>query len=197
MLPSSALRIADGTAFAAGPFGDSSAVRSWDARNGATMHPQTLEARVERLEERVTNLEELPARMDTLSTQISQLREEMHSGFSDLRDGLQAEIRAGDDQVMDHARELYAALKAQIQAVDERLVREIHAVDERLMNEIRVGDERVMSEVRKHHEELKTQIQDVDERVMHHTRLLYEDLKADLKLIKEGQSAGRRRRPKS
>ena len=62
------------------------------------MPPQTLEARVERLEERVTKLEDLPARMDALSTQISQLREEMHSGFSNLREELRTEIRAGDEE---------------------------------------------------------------------------------------------------
>jgi predicted transport protein len=122
----------------------------------------------------VTTLEELPARMDTLSTQISQLREEMHSGFSDLREGLRAEIHAGDDQVMDHARELHASLKAEIQALDER----------------------VINQARTLHASLKAEIQALDERVMKQARTLYEDLKADLKLIQEGQSAGRRRRPK-
>lgn len=86
------------------------------------MDLQTLAARVERLDERVTTLEELPGRMDALSTQISQIREEMHSGFSSVRDELRAEIRAGDDRVMDHARELYSALKAQTQAGDEQIM---------------------------------------------------------------------------
>jgi predicted transport protein len=167
--------IDDGTVFTAGPFDASRSFADAGPTNGPTMPPQPLEARVERLEERVTKLEELPARMDALSTQISQLREEMQSGFSNVRDGIRAEIRAGDDQVMEHARELYESLKEQIQA----------------------GDERVVSEDRRLHEELKTQIQAVDERVMNHARMLYEDLKADLKLIKEGQSPGRRRRPKS
>src|SRR5688572_15950715 len=86
------------------------------------MPPQILVARVERLEERVTKLEELPARVDALSTQVSQLREEMHSGFSNLRDELRTEIRVGDDRVMEHARELCEALKEQIQAGDEQIM---------------------------------------------------------------------------
>jgi vacuolar-type H+-ATPase subunit H len=138
------------------------------------MPRQTIEARVEHLEERVTTFEELPARMDALSTQISQLREEMHGGFSDLRDGLRAEIRAGDDRVMEHARELFAYLKEQIQAVDER----------------------VMSEARRLHEELKGRIQTGEERIMNHSRILYEDLKASLALITE-ERTGRRHRPKA
>ena len=141
------------------------------------MLPQTLEARVERLETRVTDLEEIPARMDALSTQISQVREAMHSGFSSLRDELQAEIRLGDDRVMEHARELHRYLKAQIQA----------------------GDEQVMNQTRMLYEDLKVQIQASNDRVMNHARMLHDDLKADLKLIGEGQSSGprRRRRPKS
>ena len=139
------------------------------------MPPQTLEARVEGLEQRVTTFEELPARLDALSTQVSQLREEMHSGFSNLRDELRAEIRAGDDQVMDHARELQGSLTLEIQA----------------------GDERVMNWGRGNFEDLRAAIEAGDERVMNHARMLSEDLKADIKLIREGQSAGRRRRPKS
>ena len=138
------------------------------------MPPQTIDARVERLVERVTNLE-LPGRMDALSTQISQLGEEMHRGFSNLRDELRGEIRAGDDQVMEHARELYESLKSEIQA----------------------GDERVRNWAQGNFDDLRAAIAAGDERVMNHARMLYEDLKADLKSIKEGQSAGRRWRPKS
>jgi hypothetical protein len=49
------------------------------------MRPQALERRVESLEQRVTVLEQLPARMDHLAVQISQLRDEMHAEFSEVR----------------------------------------------------------------------------------------------------------------
>ena len=94
-----------------------------------SMSPQTLVRRVEKLEERVTILEELPARIDDLRLQISQLRDEMrgefsavrgemNSGFAALREEMRAgddetrrvlgdEIRAGDAEVMSHARALH------------------------------------------------------------------------------------------
>src|SRR5262245_53270847 len=140
--------------------------------------------------------------MDVLSTQISQLREEMHSGFSTLRDGLRAEIREGDDRVMEHVRELYfslreenTSLRVQIQGGDEETRRslreEIRAGDEEtrrvLREEIRAGDE----ETRR---VLREEIRAGDERVMNHARMLYEDLKADLAKLHEAWP--RRRRPR-
>jgi cell division protein FtsB len=78
------------------------------------MRPQTLERRVESLEQRVTVLEQLPARVDNLAAQISQLRDEMHAEFSEvrnqmylLRDELLGSVKAGNAEVMAQARALY------------------------------------------------------------------------------------------
>jgi hypothetical protein len=72
------------------------------------MQPQTLEGRVESREQRVTILEQLPARVDALGAQISQLREAMHAEFSAVR----TEMRAGDHEIMTHARVLHEDMKA-------------------------------------------------------------------------------------
>jgi hypothetical protein len=130
--------------------------------NGATMRRQTLEARVERLEARVTKLEELPARMDALSTQISQLREEMHREFSNVGD----EIRAGDEGVI-------RTLREEIRAGDEGVIRT-------LREEIRAGDE----ETRR---VLRAEMRAIADEIMGQARMLYEDMNAKLKIIQEGQ----------
>jgi len=49
------------------------------------MRTQPIESRVISLERRVTHLEQLPARIDDLTSQISQLRTEMHGEFSAVR----------------------------------------------------------------------------------------------------------------
>ena len=49
------------------------------------MPPQVLVTRVESLETRVTALEQLPARLDDLTSQVVQLRSDMHAEFSALR----------------------------------------------------------------------------------------------------------------
>jgi len=54
------------------------------------LKPQTIEREVEGLKERVTKLEELPARVDDLTGQILQLRAEMGSEFSAVREQIAA-----------------------------------------------------------------------------------------------------------
>ena len=98
------------------------------------MPRQSVVARVERFEERVTILEELPSRVDALSTQISQVRDEMHREFSNVHN----EIHAGDDAVMDHARELHESLKAQIQAVDDRVMNHTRMLHEDLKADLKL-----------------------------------------------------------
>lgn len=143
------------------------------------MPPQTLAARVERLEKRVTILEELPDRVDALGLQISQLREEMHGGFSAIRD----EIRAGDEQVV-------RVLREEIRAGDEQVVR-------LLREEIRESKEEVTrslrEEIRESKEEvtrsLREEIRAMGKEVMDHARMLYEDAREKLQIVKEGEPA--------
>ena len=106
------------------------------------MPPQTIEARVERLEDRVTRLEELPARMDAMSTQISQLREEMHREFSNVRD----EIRAGDEETRRVLREeirsgngeTRRALRAELRAVADELMGQARMLYEDLNAKLKI-----------------------------------------------------------
>jgi hypothetical protein len=89
------------------------------------MPPQTIETRLEQLEQRVTILEQLPARIDDLTLQIVQLREEMLAAISasetSLEASLRKEIRAGDKEVMSHARVLYEDLKVTLALIKEAL----------------------------------------------------------------------------
>jgi chromosome segregation ATPase len=123
--------------------------------------------------------------MDALSTRISQLHEEMHGGFSNLRDTLLAEIRAVDERVSSLDGRL-TRVEGRLTSLDERLT----GVDERLTKEIRDGDDRVMDHAREVYAALTEQIQAGDERVMNQARVLHEDLKASLKLLAEGRSSG-------
>ena len=58
------------------------------------MPPETIESRVDTLERRVTDLETLPNRITAVESQIVQLRTEMRSEFSAVRE----EIRSGDEE---------------------------------------------------------------------------------------------------
>jgi len=100
------------------------------------MPRQSIAARVERLEQRVTILEELPGRLDAISTQISQLSDEMHREFSNVRD----EIRAGD-------KETGRSLREEIRASNDETVRT-------LRGEIRASSEEIMTRVRVLHEDM-------------------------------------------
>lgn len=79
------------------------------------MATQTLAVRVDRLEQRVTLLEELPARVDALALQISQLRDEMRTEFSAVRD----EIQMGDTRVMEQVRFLHEELISRLALIQE------------------------------------------------------------------------------
>jgi hypothetical protein len=94
------------------------------------MAERTLTERVEILEQKVQALETLPGRVGALGVQILQLRDEMRSEFSavrqemramgaGLRDELRAEIRAGDNAVRTEIRTVAEALRAEIRAGDE------------------------------------------------------------------------------
>ena len=111
------------------------------------MAPQTLAARVDSLEQRMARLEELPARVDALTLQVSQLRDEMRSGFSAVR----GEIQAGD-------QETRRTLREEIRAGDEETRRT-------LRDEIRAGDERVMEQARALHEDVVSRLALIQEGV--------------------------------
>ena len=87
----------------------------------------SLARRVEILEQDVASLKELPARMAAVESQIVQLREEMHAGFSALATELRAEIRAGDDSL----REEIGGARLEMRAMHyETLVRFDQKFDE-------------------------------------------------------------------
>jgi len=74
---------------------------------------------VDNLEERVTRWEELPAHVEALALQVLQLRDEMRSEFSTVRD----EIRAGDEEtrrtLRDDIRTGLAEVMAQARVLHE------------------------------------------------------------------------------
>jgi hypothetical protein len=94
------------------------------------MAERNLTERVEILEQKVQPLETLPARVGALELQILQLRDEMKSEFSavrqemramggGLRDELRAEIRAGDEETRVQMRVLHEEVIARIAALQE------------------------------------------------------------------------------
>ena len=79
------------------------------------MAPQAIERRVDNLEKRVTILEQLPSRVDALSVQISQLRDEMQDGFSAMR----ARIEAVDERLSTQMRVLHEDVIARLVLIQE------------------------------------------------------------------------------
>ena len=73
----------------------------------------------------MTRLEELPGRMDRLELQIVQLRTEMRSEFSAVRE----EARTGDDRVV-------ATLRDEIRAGDEKTRRFMRILHEKVISDI-------------------------------------------------------------
>src|SRR5947207_4423809 len=89
---------------------------------GVDAWPQTIERRVESLEERVTRLEELPARVDDLTGQILQLRVEMGSEFSAVRQDLAAltmRVDAMPDEIMTQVRILHEDVIDRLKIIHE------------------------------------------------------------------------------
>jgi wyosine [tRNA(Phe)-imidazoG37] synthetase (radical SAM superfamily) len=120
------------------------------------MPKHTLTERVEVLEQKVEVLETLPARVEAVELQIVQLRTEMRSGFSDVRQemaamaaGLREEIRAGDEA-------LRTELTREIRKSEEGLRTE-------LIMEIRKGDEDTRRYMRMLHEEVISKIATIEE----------------------------------
>jgi archaellum component FlaC len=98
------------------------------------MPPQTLVKRVERLEERVTILERLPEHVDELASQLLQLRTEMRSELSAVRDeinsglaAVRAEMRAGDEETR-------RTLGEEIRAGDAEIIRHARMLHEDLIS---------------------------------------------------------------
>ena len=97
----------------------------------------TLTQRVEILEQTVAELASLPARMSAVELQIVQLRDELHAGFSavrqemavmrdDLRtelkstaESLRADIREGDEETRRYMRVLHEDVIARIAALGD------------------------------------------------------------------------------
>ena len=115
------------------------------------MVERTLTERVEILEQKVQAFETLPARVGALEVQILQLRDEMRSEFSavrqeiramgaEFRDEIRAEIRAGDESVRAEIRIATDAFRSEIRA------------------EIRAGDEETRVQMRVLHEEVIARI---------------------------------------
>jgi len=83
------------------------------------MPQQTLVSRVDRLERRVKSLEALPARMNRLESQFLQMRQEVRCEFSAVREGLRAEIRAGDEETRRLMRVLHEDVIARLSLIQE------------------------------------------------------------------------------
>jgi len=107
------------------------------------MSRESLEARMDRQERRVDLLEQLPQRMDALETQIVQLRGEMRSEFSAIREELRSvdedtrrtlrdEIRAGDEEtrrvLSKEMRDLFEATERHMRVLHEDLVQRIATI---------------------------------------------------------------------
>lgn len=118
----------------------------------------SLRERVTILEQKVEGLESLPARMTAVEWQIVQLRNDMHAGFSALREELGGEILGATGSVRD---ELHAEissvrdeLRAEINSVRDDLRAEISSVREELRAEIRAGDAETRRYMRVLHEDV-------------------------------------------
>lgn len=83
------------------------------------MSLQSVTQRVDSIEDRMSTLEELPARMDRFESQLLELREEMRGEFSALQTGLQAEIRAGDEETRRYMRVLHEDVIARFALLQE------------------------------------------------------------------------------
>jgi phosphoglycerate-specific signal transduction histidine kinase len=131
-------------------------------------------------------LRELPRQVAELTSQIVQLREDMHSEFSATREefraadetivrSLREDIRAGDEETR-------SVLRGEIRAGDEEtrsvLREEIRAGDEEtrsvLREEIRAGDEETRSVLREEVRETQTLM-----------RVLHEDVIGRISLLQE------------
>ena len=117
------------------------------------MPQETLVKRVEKLEEEMTTLAQLPAQVADLASQVSQLRVEMRTGFSAIRDEIRAgdeqtkrelrdEIRAGDEETRKQARELH-----------EDSLRQMHALHDDGLLQMRILHEDVIERIARLHED--------------------------------------------
>ena len=130
------------------------------------MPPQPLEIRVDGLERRVTEVEKLPERVTAIETQIVQLRAEMSTEFSAVRQ----EIRAGDDETR---RVLGERIEDTRRTLDEQIVETRRVLGEQILETGRVLDERI-------------------EESRRHMRVLHEGVIGRLATIQEGQLAAGR-----
>jgi len=105
------------------------------------MPKHTLTERVEVLEQKVEGLDTLPARVEAVELQIVQLRTEMRSGFSDVRQEMAA---------------MAAGLREEIRKSEEGLRTE-------LIMEIRKGGEDTRRYMRMLHEEVISKIATIEE----------------------------------
>src|SRR5690606_10383117 len=93
--------------------------------------------KTESLTRRVTRLEELPARIDDLTSQVSQLRVEMHDEFSAVRTGMAAGFAAAavrTDKLEAKADSLEAktdGLAVQMRVLHEDVIARIALLHER------------------------------------------------------------------
>jgi chaperonin cofactor prefoldin len=90
------------------------------------MPRETIDKRVESLELRMSDLESLPAPMSALEGQIVQLRDEMHSEFSDVRTEMRSlndvtlnEMRTLNEQTNVHMRVLHEDVMSRLARMEE------------------------------------------------------------------------------
>jgi hypothetical protein len=128
----------------------------------ATERPQT--ERVESLETRVAMLAWLPDRISRLEAEVSAFRWELREGFEVLREGLRAEIRAGDEET-------------------RHLIEESTAETRRLIDESTAETRRLIEETRQ-------LIQESEDETRRFMRVLHEDVVSRLQSTGEALGGG-------
>ena len=118
------------------------------------MAEPNLTDRIEIVEQKVHILESLPPRMEAVALQIIQLRAEMSSEFSSMRD----EMRGGEAQLWQEIRAADARLRQEIRAFHTGLREEMGTLETSLLEKIRAdirdGDEQTRTYMRVLHEEV-------------------------------------------
>ena len=154
------------------------------------MRQRSVVERVESLERTVEALETLPARMSAVELQIVQLRDEMHDGFSEIRQ----DVRAADEALRNDLRAVRDELSARI-AEGERAVRDElsariaegeRAVRDELSARIAEG-ERVVRD------ELSARIAEGDEETRRYMRVLHEEVISRIATLREDHRPRKRR----
>lgn len=122
-------------------------------------------------------LEQLPARMSAVESQIVQLREEMHGGFSVLR----GEMGTLNERVQ------------HVEALNERTNRRMEELHAQALEHADRLHEQTIGVVEMLHAGTNRRIDEESAETRRHTRVLFEELIGRIELIGEGRATKKRR----